>query len=425
MYLLASGLDANTLNFIDDGSTAITLTPMPTVNSTAGPRTTRGNVINGRPWMVGDADNPYYVRYGGDFGYELDFSPANGGGFASVGNGAKELPISVSSFRTGKGDSAVSVLSQGTNGHGLRYLLTPTSLTYGTTTFVVWQVTEDSGKDGTDSPDGVISYQNSLWYPSRDGFKTTGTKPQLQNVLSTDRISNTIQPAISSLNNSAMGKCVGLANEGRLYWALPVGGTSNSQIWVLDLDRQGAWMKPWNISADWMLLYNDNSGNTHHLVLSGNKLYELSYKVLTSDNGVTVPTSGDSGQITFSDDGREWGRLINLTFVLLRPQGTINFTVSGKTEDSSLAVVGTGVFLAKSTRGGWSEPKAGWSSLRGWSQIVTIPKTFNDATQEVYVDVDEDLQWYQYGWTSNDPGVDYNMSDVIATYVSVGVKDLS
>ena len=41
---------------------------------------------------------------------------------------------------------------------------------------------------GTDSPDALIVYNNSLFYPSRDGFKTTGTKPQLQNVLSTDRV---------------------------------------------------------------------------------------------------------------------------------------------------------------------------------------------------------------------------------------------
>jgi hypothetical protein len=355
--------------------------------------------------MVGDKDNPYYAWRGGDFGYEIDFSPANGGGFSPVGNGSKEVPISVSSFRSGKGDSTVTVLSQGSNGRGLRFLLTPTSITYGNTTFVVWQVTEDSGKDGTDSPDGVVSYQNSLWYPSRDGFKTTGTKPQLQNVLSTDRVSNTIQPDISTLNNASMGKCVGLAYEGRIYWALPVGSTTNNQIWVLDLDRGGAWMKPWSVSADWMMLYNDNSGNTHHIVLSNNGIYELSYVALTSDNGTAVATSGNSG--------------------LLRPQGTITFAVSGRTEDSTLATVGTGSFVSINTRAGWSEPKAGWSSLRGWSEIVTVPVTFNEATKEVYIDVDEDLQWFSFGWTTVDPGVDYNLADVIATYVPVGVKDLS
>lgn len=426
LYLIASGIDKSQLSFVDDGSRAQDLTRvLPLNDSTAGPKATRGANINGRAWLVGDATNPFYVWRGGDPTFELDFSPANGGGFSIVGNGAKELPVKVIPFRDGKGTFQITVLTQGTSGHGKRFILTPDSLTYNGQTFTFYDVTEDNGQDGTDSPDGVISYNDSLWYPSRDGFKTTGTKPQLQNLLSTNRISNTIQDSIKTLNNSSMSKCVGVAFEGRLYWALPVGSSTNNEIWVLDLDRQGAWMKPWNISADWMTLYNDNTGTTHLLVLSGNKIYELSYVALTADNGTAFSTSGNSGQITFSDDSRVWGKLIQLIFVLLRPQGQINFSVSGKTEDSALAVVGTGAFTPTNTRAGWSEPGAGWSSLRGWSEIVTVPVSFNDATQEVAVEVDEDLQWFAYGWNTTDSGVDYSLADVIAEYVEIGIKDLS
>lgn len=428
LYLIASGLDATILSFTDDGTKAQDLTrPLPTSNSTAGPKASRGEVINGRAFLVGDLNNPYYVWRGGDFGHELDFSPANGGGFSTLGNGSKEIPVKVTSFRNGKGDPVVTVLSQGTNGRGLRYTLTPTTITYGSTTFAVWEVLEDSGQDGTDSPDGVLTYNGSLYYPSRDGFKTTGTKPQLQNVLSTDRISDTIQSDISTLNNSAMGMCVGMAYEGRLYWSLPVGSSTNNQIWVLDLDRGGAWMKPWNISADWMMLYNDNSGVTHRLVLSNNGLYELSYIALTADNSVGFATSGESGQIPFSSDSREWGRLIQVIFVLLRPQGTISFTIDGKTEDLDFTEVGSEIFStnATTTQAGWSEPGAGWSSLRGWSQIVRVPNSFNTALKEVPVEVDEDLQWFSYSWNSTDAGVDYNLSDVIAEYVDIGIKDIS
>lgn len=428
MYLISSGLDASILSFTDNGTRSQDLTrPLPSSNSTAGPKASRGEVINGRPWLVGDKDNPFFVWRGGDYGHELDFSPAYGGGYTPIGNGSKEIPVRVTSFRDGKGDNKITVLSQGTNGRGKRYIVAPVTLTYGSSSFVVWQVAEDSGSDGTDSPDGVISYNNSLWYPSRDGFKTTGTKPQLQNVLSTDRISNTIQDDISSLNNDAMDVCVGLPFEGRLYWAVPVGSVTNSQIWVLDLDRQGAWMKPWNIAADWMMLYNDNDGITHFIVLSNNTIYEMSYAALTTDDGVSFMTSGDSGQIPFSEDSRDWGRLIQLIFVFLRPQGTINLSVSGRTEDSNVEVVGTAVLQesAKATRAGWSEPGAGWSSLRGWSEIVTVPTAFNSAVREVVVEVDEDLQWFSYGWYSTEAGVDYNLSDVIAEYCSVGIKDLS
>lgn len=426
MYLIAGGLDATILSFTDNGTRAQDLSrPLPTADSTAGPKATRGTVINGRPWLSGDADNPFYVWRGGDFDHELDFSPAFGGGYSPIGDGTKEIPVSVVPFRSGTGESKVTVLTQGSNGHGTRYLLSPTTVTYGATSFIVWQVDQDSGHDGTDSPDGVLQYNNSLWYPSRDGFKTTGTQPQLQNVLSTDRVSNTIQSDISSLNTSAMGGCVGLAYEGRLYWALPVGGTMNNQIWVLDIDRKGAWMKPWNISADWITLYNDNNGVTHFLILSENGIYELSRIAKTADNGVSFSTSGTSGHLTFSEDGRMWGRLIKVIFVLLRPQGSINFTVTGKTEDEVATFTETGTFAARSTRAGWSEPRAGWSSLRGWSEIVTVPQVLNEATQEVEIEVDEDMQWFTYAWNTEDAGVDYSLSDVIAVYVDVGIKDLT
>lgn len=430
MYLIAGGLDSATLSFTDNGTRAQDLSrPLPTANSTAGPKVSRGNVINGRVWLVGDSDNRDYVWRGGDFGFELDFSPSNGGGFSPIGQGSKNIPVQVLPYRSGQGEPRVTVLTQETNGKGKRYILTPQTLTYGTSSFVVWQVNEDSGQDGTDSPNGVVLYDNSIWYPSRDGFKTTGTKPQLQNVLSTDRISNTIQPDISTLNTAAMEMCVGMAHEGKIYWAVPVNSSTNNEIWVLDLDRKGAWMKPWNVAADWMTLYNDNDGVTHHLVLKNNKIYELSYRALTADDGVGFSTSGNSGQIRFSEDGREWARVIRIVFTVLRTQGGLNFTVSGKTEDTPLAVVGSQSFTPQSSRAGWSEPGSGWSRssrgyLRGWSEINVVPVSYNSATQEVAIEVDEDLQWFSYGWTSTGPGVSYNLSDVVAEYVPIGIKEI-
>lgn len=426
LYRIASGLPTSTLTFTDNGTRGQDLSsPLPEDNSTAGPRTNRGCVANGRPWLVGDRDNPFYVWRGGDHGHELDFSPANGGGYVPVGSGTKEIPTSVKQYRDGKGDAKITVLSQGTNGSGKRFLLSPATISYGSSSFTVWQVQEDTGLDGTDSPDGVIIYNNSLWYPSRDGFKTTGTIPQLQNVLSTSRTSNTIQPDVSTLTTAAMDLCVGLAYEGRLYWAVPVARDRNNQIWVLDVDRKGAWMKPWSISADWMTLYNDNNGRTHFLVLQNNNIYELSYANKTSDDGVPFVTSASSGQVQFSEDGREWGRLLRLIFTLLRPQGSINFTVSGKTEDGIQAYTETRTFGTTATRAGWSEPRAGWSSLRGWGEIKTIPDSFNPASEDVEFEVDEDFQWFQYGLNSTEGGVDYSLSDVVAEYVNIGTKELS
>lgn len=426
LYRIVSGLSADSLTYIDDGSAAYQLINVsPSFNSTAGPKVSRGEVVNGRVFLVGDSDNPYYVWNGGDPGFELDFSPANGGGFSQIGNGTTELPISVKSFHQGKGDPGIFVLSQGTSGHGKRYILTPDTVTYGGLTINFYDVNEDTGKDGTDSPDGVVIYNDSLWYPSRDGFKTTGTKPQLQNILSTDRVSNTIQSDISNLNSDKMGSCVGVAYEGRLYWALPYASDTNNEIWVLDLDRGGAWMKPWNVSADWMWLYDDNDGITHFLVLSSNTIYEFTRSQFTNDDGAKFPTSGYSGQIPFSPDGRQWAKLINVIYVLLRPQGAFTASITGQGDGNAVSLVGSSTFIPKTSVAGWDEPQLAWDYAgRSWDAIMSVPLSFNSATQEVKVSVDEDLRWFSYGWNTSDFAVDYSLADVVAEYVLIGIKDL-
>lgn len=429
-YLIASGIPSTSTTFTDDGTFVQDTTRLyPTTNSTAGPRVAGGTVVNGRAFLVRDPDNPYYVWNGGDPGFELDFSPANGGGWSLVGNGSKDLPLVVKPFRDGKGTPQITVLCQGTNGTGKRFIMTPDQITFSNTVISFFDITEDNGQDGTVSKDGVIGYGDSLYYPSRDGFKTTGTKPQLQNVLSTNRISNTIQDQLETLNNNAMDGCIGLGFEGRLYWALPVNSDSNSEIWVLDLERKGAWMKPWSINADWMTLYNDNSGNTHHLVLSDNVIFALSYSALTTDDGEAFMTSGQSGQIYFSEDKRMWAQLLQVIIVVLRPQGEINFQITGKTEDNPLQALGEPTtFTAGATTqpAGWSEVNryiTGWGR-NAWSKVNLVPSSNTDATQEVPIEIDEEVQWASYAWSSAKVGVDYSISDIIYEYIETGIKDL-
>jgi hypothetical protein len=420
-FLLVSGVNA--LEFTDDGSIAYASDKFsPVSNSTAGPKATRATVINDRPYLVGVKDNRYAVYVGGTGENVLDFSPFGGGGLTEINKGGKEYPVRVMPFRDGRGNAQVTVLCRGTNGRGKRFTMTPDTITLGTTTIDYFAVVEDNGQDGTDSPDGVLLYNDSLWYPSRDGFKTTGTQPQLQNLLSTRRVSNTIQGDIKNLNNSAMDKCVGLAFEGRLYWALPVGSTNNNEIWVLDLERDGAWMKPWNISADWMVLYNDNSGVTHFLVLQGNVISEFTYSQATSDNGVAFGTSAASGLIKFSEDGMDWAKVIDVTFFLQRPQGAINLLVAGKTEDSSLANLGSDSYISDSSIAGWSE--AGWSEA-GWSEVVSVPTQYGDSSKPVVIEIDEELQWLTWELSTTGTGVNYQLTGVVIRFVPIGTKDLT
>jgi len=418
-YLIASAITG--LTYKDDGTATKDVTrTAPVADTTEGPKVTRGTVINGQVFLTGDADNPRYVRYGGSGISALDFSPYGGGGWIEIGRGTKEFPVVVKPFRTGQGTPTPMVICRGTNGAGKRYTMTNASVTVGDEIIPYFDVKEDNGQDGTDSPDGVVSYRDALWYPSRGGFKTTGTKPQLQNILSTTTVSETIQPDVVNLNILAMEQCVGLAYDGRIYWALPVGSATNNQIWVLDLDRQGAWMLPFNISADWMSLYEDNSGNTHHLVLKDNVIFELTDSQATMDNMSAFPTNITSGQLRFSEDGEVWATVTRVTFVFLRPRGTINVAVSGKTEDAQLATVGSDSFSSVSTAVGWGE--AAWSTLP-WSTTLEVPISYGNAREKIAIEIEEDMNWVTWSVDTTTANTAYQLSDVIIEYVTIGLID--
>lgn len=426
-YLIAAGI--NGVAFTDDGTKFQDTTRLfPTTDSTAGPKVSRGVNISGRAFLVGDKDNPYYVRNGGDPGFELDFTPVNGGGISQVNSGGKELPIAVKLHRDGQGHSAIKVYCSGTKGK--RFTLTPDSLTIGSDVVTFYDVAEDEGESGTNSPDGILYYNNSMWYPSSEAFETDGTLPQIQNVLTTKKVSGTIQPNMATLNQSAMAGVCGFILNGRLCWSLPVESSSNNQIWVLDIDRKGAWMEPWDIGAQWMWVTTDNSGNTHYLLLVDNVIFDMSYAALSTDDGVPFPTGGESGQIYFSPDKRMWVQLLQIVFVVLRPQGQMNFSATGRTEDDANTGLGTPISFvpdAKSTPAGWGEVNrnfVGWGRNR-WSGTSLVPTSTSDATQEIIIEVDETIQWASYNWNTTTAGVDYNLSDVIYEYIEVGILDLS
>jgi hypothetical protein len=71
---------------------------------------------------------------------------------------------------------------------------------------------------------------------------------------------------------------------------------------------------------------------------------------------------------------------------------------------------------------GWSE--SGWST-QGWSNFSKVPVPFGIETQDVIVETDEEVQYWQYSWQSTGPGVAYNLSQVIAEYVGVGIRDIT
>lgn len=430
--LLATGISADTLEFTDKGNNGTdgatgpinTFKDLPTQNSTAGPKAKRGTNINGQLWLTGDKNNPYYVWHDGGAGFQLDFTVANGGGFTSLGEGNREIPEVVWNFRSGQGTAEIKALTSGVAGKGKRYTIAPNTITYAQQEIIIWTPQEDYGFSGTNSPDALIEYGDSTYYPSPDGFKSLGTRPQLQNLLSNDSISQTIAPDMGIINNSAMDKSVAVGHRGRLYFSVATLGKSKpNQIWVLDIDRQGAWMKPWEVACDWMVVIDDNDGNAHHLVLKNNVIYEFSDTVHTQDDGVAFPTSGQTGLIYFSEDGRVWGRLIKLVIEVLRPRGRINFSVSGFTDDAIFMPLATGEINEQTQTSGYGWGEYPWNYV-GWNTFESAPSVTSKISVDLPIEVDEDIRYFAVNWSTSEANVSYSISRLSAEYVSIGIKNL-
>lgn len=426
-----TSINGSSQQYVDTGSIAVTATRVcPVADSTAGPKTTRAVNIKGQVFMTGDNDNPYRVWFGGNISSSaLDFSSYNGGGWVEPDKGSKNLPVKAIPFRDGHGTPMVAVLAKGTNGAGKRYLFSPATTTLGSTVITYMAVQEDSGWDGTDSPDGVVFLNDALWYPSRVGFKSTLTLPQVQNILSTETVTNNIAPDVLALSSKYMDACVGLAYDQRIYWALPsAGSTVNNQIWIMDMRPpfNGAWIRPWYINCDWLTLYGDNSdGKTKLLMLVDNQIYQLDPTAATNDNGVTFQTNIGTGAIKFSDDEALWASVIDVTFVFLRPQGNVNMSVNANTEDG--VVVYGDTMNETSVQGvsgfgqyGWGA--AGWGNLSPYASPLK-PKTSIPRKQWT-VPVDEECNKLTCGVNSTDPGVQYQLAEVVIRYVPIGWKDI-
>ena len=181
---------------------------------------------------------------------------------------------------------------------------------------------------------------------------------------------------------------------------------------------------PWIIgNINDLKVYGSSDGKTRVLLAIGNKLVELTDEIKMTDSGKPFITDINSGVIKFSDDGALWTSAVDITFILLKPTGTINFSVSGKTEDEPLQLLTnfSKNFTPKTVPIGWNNT-SGWNSPLGWG---FVPKTYKAASGEVRIpitkDIDEDVNWIQYSVTTNESGADFELSDVIIQHIPIGV----
>ena len=321
-----------TLSYTDDGS--MTLNPFkeaPSSNSTLGAIFTWMYVDTTSATTFGiTSDNKVYYSAAGTG----DFSSLNGGGYYTVDDGGDTVANFVDGFRTGKGDPVISISSRGAAGKGHLYHLTFATATYGSQVITYPNVVEANGQSGTYAPRATVKARDSLYYPTGDAFKTTGTSTNVVNILTTLSISQGIVPDVNNITLSALSTAAGVEYQDKIYFALPVGSSTNNEIWVLDLARKNAWTLRWPVSAKDIWLYEDNNGLSHLCVLVNSVILEFTRagSQTTTDDGVAWSSRCAFSSLVWDPDGVSLGKIHNQYFKLLEPKGNVTVNTFGLTK---------------------------------------------------------------------------------------------
>lgn len=368
MLPLALGLDINSTTFVDDGSLAVNLSAgtAPEDNSTLGPKAKYGIEENGRPILYGIADDPYALRIGGDGEHALDFSPTNGGFRLLLNSGTNYYPSNVIGFRNGQGVPSLTVLFSNTEGLSKQSIVEQQTVSYGTFSFIVWGSTEQNyGAAGVSSPYGVVNYKGSLIFPSSDGIVKMDTKASLQNVLSTDRISDPIIDEVGTIKDENIADIVSTAWDNRVFITAPTRGfNTNNRILIYDVNNPdlSIWYV-WEISSQWVGTVSLSGQPAFVYVRSGTSIFRLEKSYVAHDedsSGITIPfpvelTTGVMGGNTAHNT---FYAMVQAVFYITEFIGTIELFVKYRDENGNwneqIDTVPNGEYI-KTSSGNWSD----------------------------------------------------------------------
>lgn len=326
--ILAEGLSVDQNKYIDDG-TKLLLGSAPVENTTKGVICKFVNNISGRLWGLGVDNNVYW---GGDAPRLLYFGTANGAGKYELDNSGVETPMTITLGRDNSGTSCINLLTRTNAGQGHIWdvYATTNSVNSNGQTFTTgtYQFKQREGNDGTDAPFSVIRENNNAYYLSTVGFKSTGVKPNVTGIQSTDIITSAIRDKILNLSFSNVATCYGAYFDECLFWTVAYGTIKNNEIWVYDILHGGIW-SIWEIEADCIFRWASSNNDTPGLYLrQGRKLLKY-YKnsKLHSDVGKVFHSRITSGLVPFHDSFLIWVHLLRVIWQFITLKGVVKITI--------------------------------------------------------------------------------------------------
>nr|DAW04694.1 MAG TPA: hypothetical protein [Caudoviricetes sp.] len=339
-FKIADGLDMNQKTWVDNGNTPLSLTKAPVENTTGGIIANYYVNLSGKLWAI-DA-NHSRVYWGGDSDHAIYFGTDHGAGDYKIDERGIERPAAITVGRDNAGTSCINILTSTVAGQGGIWDVygVTNSITANGQTFSVgtYQFKRREGNDGTDAPGSVIRENNNVYYLSTSGFKSTGVKPNISGIQSTDIISSAINDRVLNLSRNNIHKCSAVSYDQCLFWSVAYGSNKNNEIWVYDILHGGVWTV-WQYRNDCMFRWASNDSEAPSLYARiGKKLYKY-YKnsYMHQDGGTPFKAVVKTGLIGLTSDKIFWAHLLKIIWQFNNYLGTINITVNLHTKNGDIS----------------------------------------------------------------------------------------
>ncbi len=438
---IAENIPIATTQYQDTGELTF-LQSAPVENTTAGILASYFKNISGRLWAL--APDGSTVYWGGDVGNELYFGSANGSDSYIIDPESAQKPMAVTLGRDNSGTTCINLLTRTIAGQGSIWdvYATTNSITANGQTFSVgtYQFKEREGNDGTDAPHSVIRANNNAYYLSMVGFKSTGVKPNVSGIQSTDIISSAIRDRVLNLSQSNLDKSFSAYYDETLFWTVAYGAETNNEIWAYDMLHGGIW-SIWRIPADAIFRWaSTNSQSPSLYIRQGNKLLRY-YKNSRSHSDLSGAFTSyiESGLIPFGDSKLEWVHILKNIWQFDQASGVINLTVNIHSAKGDIIKQTPVVFNSVSSS---SEVGSGWDAIRvnndgyvrgGWNHrawnetLASLVESISASDKKVDQKIRKNAAYISFSIYVDTANTYYELShlSMLYTYIGVGIEFLS
>ena len=393
-------IDDTTATGYDDDGTAIVndMVETPNANTTSAPKFRQMTLSGNRIWATGNPDDPYAVYWSGTGTNMGKFSDFYDGGTVYLEQGGREIPTSVTHYRTGKGDSIVTVVTSSPDGKGSIWQVSLDSLTVGDTAILVPSASKIVGSIGSNAPSSIVKFKDDIAFFNKKGFTSLGSKANLLNILSTDELSVNIRPSVRSLVASQTENVCGYYFDGKIYWSVPESASGNDKIYIFDTERRN-WQISWSLGVKQFVEYTESDGSVKLLgiPLTGDRLIQISENI-TGDLGQPIIQRYTSGLYPISKDRTVAAKVKYAYIELGRPRGQITFKILGTQKNKPFSSVGSITITDQISQTGYT-----WNaySTNKYSNTTGTPTSFSSSSIKKRLKINKLLYNYQAQVTSS------------------------